>query len=73
MTKYLYLIFCDKDLTCVIAKYLLQLLCHTSSLNKVYCNNPEYWDRKARANNVDPDQMLQIEVLIRVKILGQVR
>ena len=25
----------------------------------LYRNNPTYWDRQARANSVDPDQMLQ--------------
>ena len=31
---------------------------HYLLFKKTYHNNPEYWDRQASANSVDPDQML---------------
>ena len=38
-------------------------ICFGGELRKIviliYCNNPKYWDRRAFANSVDPDQMPQ--------------
>ena len=35
------------------------MLQNVASDQGLHTNNPNYWDRQAWANNVDPDQMLQ--------------